>query len=262
MEDSAVLNLVGIIESNFTCKYTLELIDESNLIYLNKKPDMTFTSVPYVYWPRYASSHVFFSSALEYVLAQGFHNNFILDIVQRMIIYEDLFREIGIDENYRINSLEIPPELGGNIVYGEVFCYLLNKIRPIIVLGIYRGVGILNNEIPYVFTKPDPHTPILPGDTLIVMGETNNRDDSPYLKKISRRDTMYEGSHSTFNRNFRGFNAIFPRKITLADEALKHVEEDEHEVKNKSNDEEIMKFLLDMMNKSKQEREMLTVTHI
>jgi hypothetical protein len=49
--------------------YTLELVDESNLKYLNFPPKKIFGNIAYNLWPRHASGNVFFSSTMDYLMA-------------------------------------------------------------------------------------------------------------------------------------------------------------------------------------------------
>jgi len=59
-----------IIEENFKeVKFTLELVDESNLKYLNFRPLRELSNVSYNIWPRYCSSNVYFSGTMDYLMA-------------------------------------------------------------------------------------------------------------------------------------------------------------------------------------------------
>ena len=59
-----------IIEENFkNTKFTLELVDENNLKYLNYRPNKQLGNISYNIWPRYASSNVFFSGTMDYLIA-------------------------------------------------------------------------------------------------------------------------------------------------------------------------------------------------
>jgi hypothetical protein len=70
IQDSGILPIVRIIEENFkTVQFTLELLDESNLKYLNYRPLKTLGNISFNIWPRYASSNVFFSSSMDYIMA-------------------------------------------------------------------------------------------------------------------------------------------------------------------------------------------------
>jgi hypothetical protein len=112
-------------------------------------------SLPFTMWPRYTASHVFFSSTLDFITAQAFHNRFIVDVLQKMILFEDLYDETKIDENQRISSIPIPDNLGSKITFDVIFKYLMSLPRPVIPLGIYRDISYMNNDVPFLFTKPD-----------------------------------------------------------------------------------------------------------
>ncbi|CAG9323591.1 unnamed protein product [Blepharisma stoltei] len=258
MEDSGLLPLVGLIEKNFTCKFTVELVDEINLKYLDKKPRSELENLPFVVWPRYAASHVFFSSALDYIIAQAFHNNILIDLVQRLIVYEDMFAELGIDENYRINSIELPENLYGKITFGEVFNYLISLQRPLVALGIYRNTGILNNETPYVYTKPDANTPIFLGDKIFVMGELEDRESSPYLKdvkNVKRKTTVIDFSRK--KSITKRTSSLTIRKKTVAQSAVQVVEDEVRDETQPFTDEEIINMVRNLLEKTKKERDII-----
>ena len=259
MDDSNTLPLVNIIESNFIVKFTVELVNEVNMKYLEYKLPVEMESMSPLTWPRYAASNVFCSSALDFIMAQGYHNNFIIDIIRRMVVYEDLFDEIGIDENCRINNIEIPIDVHGKNTFKDMFLYLLRLERPVIALAIYRGVGILNNEIPYVFTKPGPDTPIFFGDKIIVMGEINNRDASPYLKDVRKKlrseTTINLSRKKSLTKNSQN---IVVRTVTVAELATKAVEEDEKNEGNMLSDDDLLNMIKNLLDKNKRKRETIS----
>lgn len=262
MDDSATLPLVNIIESNFVVKFTVELVDEVNMKYLENKQHMDLEGLSTLTWPRYAAAHVFCSSALDYISAQGYHNNFIIDLIKKMIVYEDLFNETGVDENCRINNIEIPNEVHGKSTFKDVFLHLLHLERPVIALAVYRGVGILNNEVPYVFTKPDPETPLFYGDKIIVMGELNNREASPYLKDVRkklRKDTKINLSRKTSYS--KRSQSLIVRKENIAESAIKNVESQEKNEGNMLTDSDLLNMITNLLDKTKRERETITKQH-
>jgi hypothetical protein len=64
------LPILRIIEENFKqVNFTLELVDEANLKYLNYRPKKDLGNMAFTIWPRYASSNVFFSSTMDYLMA-------------------------------------------------------------------------------------------------------------------------------------------------------------------------------------------------
>lgn len=263
MEDSGILPIVNIIEGNFSCKFTVELVDEINMKYLDKKPTIDLEAMPFITWPRFAASHVFLSSTLDFIIAQGFHNNFIIDLIQRLVIYEDIYSETGIDENYRINSIELPDSLNGKITFGEVFCHFISLPRPVVALGLYRGTGYLNNEVPYVYTKPDPNTPLFEGDKIFVMGELNNRENSSYLhdaRRKKRKDTVINlGRKKSLTKSTQ---SLLVKKETAAEHALKLVEEDESDPNQLLEDDVILEMVKSFLDKTRNEREIIKVRYI
>ena len=259
MDDSATLPLVNIIESNFVVKFTVELVDEFNMKYLEHSHNTEHEALSTLAWPRYAASHVFCSSALDYISAQAYHNNFIIDFIRKMTVYEDLYAEIRVDENSRLNDIEIPEQVHGKATFSDVFLHLLHMERPVIALAIYRGVGILNNEIPYVFTKPDKETPIFAGDKIIVMGELNNRESSPYLKdfrkKLRSQNTINLSRKKSFSKRSE---SLLVKKANIAETAVLAVDEDEKNEASTIPDEELMNMIKNMLDKTKRERELIS----
>jgi Calcium-activated BK potassium channel alpha subunit/Ion channel len=256
IEDSEILPLISIIEFHFSVEFTVELVDEVNMKYLKNKPGPGLETLPFLTWPSYASSNVFCSSMLDYITAGAYHNNFLIDVVRRMIIYEDLYSEIAIDENCRMNNIEIPKELHGKLVFKDVFIYLLQLQRPVLALAIYRGVGILNNEIPYVYTKPDPITPLFTGDKIIVMGELNDRSNSAYLKDAKKKQIKENTIKLSRTKSLtKTSQTLLVRQNTLADIAVKTVEKDEKNEGNILPDEELLNMVKNLLDKTKHERE-------
>ena len=259
MDDSGTLPLVNIIENNFTVKFTVELVNEVNMKYLENKPPAELENMTFLTWPRYAAAHVLFSSSLDYITAQGFHNNFIIDLVRRLIVYEDLYSQIGFDENCRVNSIEIPVEIHGKVTFNDVFIYLVNLDRPVIPLAVYRGLGILNNETNYVFTKPYSQTPLFYGDKIIVLGELNNRENSPYLKDVQKKMRHETTIKLSRKRSItKSSQNIMIKTATIAETAINLVEEDEKNEGSVISDEELINMIRNLLEKTQKEREILS----
>jgi hypothetical protein len=259
MEDSGTLPLVGIIERNFSVKFTVELVDEVNMKYMAYRFPVELETMPLITWPRYAAANVFGSSAMDYITAQGYHNNFIIDLVSRLVLYEDLFNATGVDENYRINLIEIPETITGKTTFSKLFFYLIQLERPVIPLAIYRGVGYLNNEIPYVFTKPDFEAPLLKGDKVIVMGELHNRNNSPYLKSVREKQRKLTTINFSRQKSLRQNTSNFlVTTSTLADIAVKQVEDDEKADGFTVSDEELVKMVSGLFEKNRKERDIIS----
>lgn len=65
------------------------------------------------------------------------------------------------------------------MIYAQVADYLYNQQDSIIPLAIYRKKEILDNTENYVYTNPNPQSPILSGDMIIVIGrmQTAQREE-------------------------------------------------------------------------------------
>lgn len=250
VEDSGVLPLVRLIEHNFSCHYTVELVNEVNMKYLEQKPLLELSVLKHVLWPRYAASDVFLSSTLDYVLAQGYYNSFVMDFIQRLILFETSMAETGVDENCRVQSIPVPSSLAGKTTFQQLFLYFLNRQRPILLLAVYRAVGPLGNDSPYVLTAPEKDTLLLQDDSLIVLGNT---DESAKLgPELKRHDTVrFKG-----RTRAKAATTILVRKATIADSAVRTVEEEKNEREGQS-DEMLLDALREHLSRTRKEREVL-----
>lgn len=43
----------------------------------------------YNVWPRFASGNIFFSSVMDYIMAQSYHNEGIVEIIGKLINYHE-----------------------------------------------------------------------------------------------------------------------------------------------------------------------------
>jgi len=89
------------------------LVDESNLKYLNFRPKKELGNISFNIWPRYASSNVFFSSTMDYLMAQAYHSESIVEIVGKLINSNISPNISGVEENNEINVMRVPLELVG-----------------------------------------------------------------------------------------------------------------------------------------------------
>ena len=169
IQDSGILPIVRIIEENFkNVKFTLELLDESNLKYLNYRPRKELGHISYNIWPRYASSNVFFSSTMDYIMAgvyffiiiQAFHMESIVEIVGKLINSNISPNISGINENKQINILDLPDHFV-KYSYIDVFQQFVSKLRCIIPLAIVRDKQNNKNLVPIVIINPSPSTIIV-----------------------------------------------------------------------------------------------------
>jgi len=136
IQDSGILPIVRIVEEHFSkVPYTLELVDEANLKYLNYPPNKSFGNIAFNLWPRHASGNVFFSSTMDYLMAQSYHMESIADIVGKFINSNISPNISNIDENNKVNVIRLPNDLSENYAYIDLFKSLIDQTRHIIPLG-------------------------------------------------------------------------------------------------------------------------------
>lgn len=158
--DSEIISIARIIEENFTVQFTIELVEEANMKYLKYRPNQLWDSLSYLTWPRYASSNVIFSSCVDSIMAQNFHNKYFIIICTKLICPETLESNTNYEENLEVNSLDIPEGCHYTYTYGQIFHYLVSLSKPVLPIAIVRGTNLYENELPYVFSNPNPEAPI------------------------------------------------------------------------------------------------------
>ena len=130
--------------------------------YLNNRPPKQLEKFPPFYWPRYAASNVFFSSVLDYIMAQSFHNESIVEIVGKIILGQKYNPNIsGIEEHSTLMTIKIPDSLPQFVSYSHVFEYFMDSEEPLLPIGILRCSGSYDNELPFVVGNPKPNSPII-----------------------------------------------------------------------------------------------------
>ena len=151
------------MEENFkNVPFTLELIDEANMKYLNNRPSKILEKFPPFYWPRYAASNVFFSSVMDYIMAQSFHNESIVEIVGKIILGQKYNPNIsGIEEHSTLLTIKIPDSLPQFVAYSHVFEYFMDSEEPLLPIGLVRFPGSYDNDLPFVVGNPKPNSPII-----------------------------------------------------------------------------------------------------
>merc|ERR1712227_711578 len=125
------ISIARIIEENFTSNFTIELVEEANMKYLKYRPNQLWDSLSYLTWPRYASSNVIFSSCVDSIMAQNFHNKYFIIIITKLICPETLECSSKYEENLEVNSIEVPSEMHYTFTYGQVFYYLIGQPKPV-----------------------------------------------------------------------------------------------------------------------------------
>ena len=110
-----------------------------------------------------------------------------------------------------------------------------------------------------MFTKPDKETPIFAGDKIIVMGELNNRESSPYLKDIRKKLRSQNTINLSRKKSFsKRSESLLVKKANIAETAVLAVDEDEKNEASTIPDEELMNMIKNMLDKTKRERELIS----
>lgn len=127
IQDSGILPIVRIVEEHFPgVSYTLELVEESNVKYLNFPPNKDFGNIAFNLWPRHASGNVFFSSTMDFLMAQSYHMESIAYIVGKLINSNLAPNITGNVENNKINVIRLPEDIGNEYCYIDLFKTLLD----------------------------------------------------------------------------------------------------------------------------------------
>ncbi len=117
--DSGMLQIIRMIDENFpTVQYTIELVDENNLKYLEKKNEKEAASLPFNCNTKYASGTVFFSSTLDAIIAQAYFNETLFEVLDKLVLGDVLQdEEQTVEENCQLNMVRIEEDVGGKITY-------------------------------------------------------------------------------------------------------------------------------------------------
>ncbi|CDW86696.1 cation channel family protein [Stylonychia lemnae] len=188
--DSGMLQIIRIIDEHFPdVQYTLELVDENNLKYLNKKNNsMKDTNLPFICNTKYASGSVFFSSILDAIIAQSYFNETLFEVLDKLIFGGTVENESKVEENCKLNMILIDSTIGGKTTFKGFFeACINNEGSPIIPIGIQRQPNslILGNQQPYIITNPDKNCLLMEGDRVYVLGEnaeTKKKRQQEYKK--------------------------------------------------------------------------------
>ena len=171
--DSGVLQIIRIIDEHFpAAQYTVEIVDDNNLKFLDKQnAEVVDSSLPFICNTKYASGQVFLSSVLDAIIAQAYFNETLFDVLDKLIFGGTAGSESSIQENCKLNMVVIDAELGGRTTFAQFFqaCFDLAG-AAVIPIGIYRQPNslLLGNESPYIITNPDKKCLLIvsPGLTL------------------------------------------------------------------------------------------------
>lgn len=236
VSDSGILPLVKIIEENYpNCNYTLELSDELNVRYLNNKgldqegrgyqsndddsksiksnskrknkSNKKATRLPVRLWPKYAKSDIFFASSLESLLAFSYHNEGVLDVLTKILGFNNyIIRDKNVEEN---DVLSMYRYIGQNkLLYEKVVNHFLILEPPVIPIAVYRmnTDKELKNLSPFIITNPKKDLELNQFDKVICIGKPKNKKTFIPFKQEDFQEADSDLSHSSLSDN--GFGIL------------------------------------------------------
>jgi hypothetical protein len=99
---------------------------------------------------------------MDSIMAQSYHNKKFIVILAKLICPDIVVKQNNaFEENIEVNVINIPEEFAHRLTYGKIFDYLLSINSPCIPIAIVRKNNTYENELPYIFSNPNPQAPIL-----------------------------------------------------------------------------------------------------
>lgn len=264
VKDSGILPLIRIIEENYPkCNYTLELSDELNVRYLstnkrNNKIDSLLNKqsivntenlqkqekIPFIMWPKYAESDIFFSSSLDSLLAFNYHNEGILDIMAKLLGINHNLKDESIENNDICTFKYIGED---RFLYDKIFNIFISLDKPLIPIAVYRWDSDLElkNKSHYIITNPKKELLLNKNDKIICIGipEDNIFDTTDYFVPISSEGSESDDIHSDLENSeiLNRINKESNQNSMLADlkeeEILERIQEEIKHIKRLSKQE-------------------------
>ena len=170
MLDSETIFIYKAIKKwNNDLQIMTELFYSSNIEFLLPKSQTDFD---YRFSTLYAAGEVYISAIIDTLTCQSYYNPHIVTILQQILKYTsspDNEVMMANPDLCQSNLWQIPvPEECIGKTWEELFLYYLE--RDLICLGLYRLKGTTDNDLPYVYTNPDPETFITHKDKAFVFG--------------------------------------------------------------------------------------------
>ena len=227
----------------------IEIINASNVTFLDPKEGLIRGDVDYKFSPQFASGILLTSSLLDTLICQAFYNRSLVSIIQLFVsgveikdkqtIREQLLAGVGGAAAPKKGVAAIVgsslyqmklPESESVRTYGELFKSL--TAQGIVPLGLYRGVfknmqvGPKQNKLPYVFTNPPKETELFSCDRVFVLSQkpimgkrtltkrsdwslVHKIDDDPIEQLRKQLEAVHEGQSRRFQRIDDKLNDVF-----------------------------------------------------
>ena len=170
MLDSETIFIYKAIKKwNRDLQIMTELYYSSNIEFLIEKNQAEFD---YRFSTLYAAGEVYISAIIDTLTCQAYYNPHIVTILQQILKCtsspdnEVMMANPDLCQS-NLWQISVPEECIG-IKWEELFLYLLEK--DLIWLGLYRLKGTTDNDLPYVYTNPNPDTFITHKDKVFILG--------------------------------------------------------------------------------------------
>ena len=119
-----------------------ELVDETNLKYLDKKSNTSSqadSTLPFICNSKYASGSVFFSSILDAIIAQSYFNATLFEVLDKLIFGGSIETDSKVKENCKLSIIEVDHDIGGKTTFCQFFQSCISNDTGIIIpIGILR----------------------------------------------------------------------------------------------------------------------------
>ena len=170
MLDSETIFIYKAIKKwNRDLQIMTELYYSSNIEFLIEK---NYEEFDYRFSTLYAAGEVYISAIIDTLTCQAYYNPHIVTILQQILKCtsspdnEVMMANPDLCQS-NLWQISVPEECIG-IKWEELFLYLLEK--DLIWLGLYRLKGTTDNDLPYVYTNPNPDTFITHKDKVFILG--------------------------------------------------------------------------------------------
>jgi hypothetical protein len=169
-----------IKQCNKDLQIMTELYFSSNIEFLLPKSQINFD---YKYTTLFAAGEVYISTIIDTLTCQSYYNPHIVTILQQILKganVPDSEVMIANPDLCQSNLWQIwVPEECLNKTFEQLFLYFLEK--DLICLGLYRLKGTTDNDLPYVYTNPEPETLVTHKDKVFILGIDVEQEKVPKI---------------------------------------------------------------------------------
>ena len=186
----AVFSYQQVIKMNPNINVCIEIVNASNVGFLDPKEGMLSGNVDYKFTPQFASGALLVSSLLDTLVCQAFYNRSIVSVIrlfvsgvevrdrdalQAKILGKEIVAIKGVAALVGSSLYQMKVPDAHVRTYGDLFKSLSET--GVIPLGLYRGVfknmavGPKQNKMPYVLTNPPKDSEVFSCDKVFVLSQ-------------------------------------------------------------------------------------------